>query len=56
MEIFLGSREAEQCRSHHQKMEKKHKSFQSILIHLRYQYYGTEDHNPIAEDLAKNSI
>lgn len=56
MEIFLGSREAEQCRSHHQKMEKKYQSYQSILLHLRNQYYGTDDHIPIAEDLANNNI
>lgn len=41
MEIFLGTREAEQCRSHHQKMEKKHKTFQEILLHLRTHFYGT---------------
>lgn len=35
MSDFIGTREAEQCRSHHQKMEKKHHTFYRILAHLR---------------------
>lgn len=31
MEIFIGTRQAEQCRSHHQKMQKKYMNFISIL-------------------------
>lgn len=49
MESFLGTRQAEQCRSHHQKMEKKFKYFERILIHLRNVYYGTLDSAAIAE-------
>jgi len=43
MEIFIGSREAEQCRSHHQKMEKKHSNFTNILKELRTQHYDSEE-------------
>jgi hypothetical protein len=35
MSKFISTREAEQCRSHHQKMEKKFSSFSRILLHLR---------------------
>ena len=35
MENFLGTRGATQCRSHHQKMEKKYGNFRGILLHLR---------------------
>lgn len=40
MSTFIGTREAEQCRSHHQKMEKKFHSFSKILLHLRREHYG----------------
>lgn len=39
MSTFIGTREAEQCRSHHQKMEKKFHSFSKILMHLRHEHY-----------------
>lgn len=45
MASFIQTREAEQCRSHHQKMEKKYHSFYQILIKLRTDFYhsgGTE--------------
>ena len=45
MANFIGSREAEQCRSHHQKMEKKYHSFSKILINLRKQHYNTQEPN-----------
>lgn len=31
MSHYIGTRAADQCRSHHQKMEKKYKTFESIL-------------------------
>lgn len=40
MADFLGSRAADQCRSHHQKMEKKFKHFYSIIYNLRLLHYG----------------
>lgn len=43
MATFIGSREAEQCRSHHQKMEKKYKTFPCILLYLRRAHYNSED-------------
>lgn len=56
MEIFLGTREAEQCRSHHQKMEKKYKTFEEILLNLRHQYFGTDDCAPVISELEKNDV
>lgn len=56
METFLGNREAEQCRSHHQKMEKRYGEFSVILLNLRYQFYQTYDAFPIIEDLVKYDI
>jgi hypothetical protein len=41
MANFIGSREAEQCRSHHQKMEKKYHSFPNITLYLRKFHYGS---------------
>ena len=41
MAKFVSTREAEQCRSHHQKMEKKHKTFAKILLNLRLSHYET---------------
>jgi hypothetical protein len=35
MAAFIATREAEQCRSHHQKMEKKYHTFYQILLRLR---------------------
>ena len=41
MALFISTRQAEQCRSHHQKMEKKYHSFYRIIEKLRMQYFGT---------------
>lgn len=41
MADFLGSRAADQCRSHHQKMEKKYKNFYNIIFNLRLNHYGS---------------
>jgi hypothetical protein len=51
MERFVGTREAEQCRSHHQKMEKKYGSFANILKELRRQIYGSGDVDSILSDM-----
>jgi hypothetical protein len=51
MEIFIGTRQAEQCRSHHQKMEKKYINFISIISNLREGHYNTLDIEPIREEL-----
>ena len=56
MAVFIGSREAEQCRSHHQKMEKKYHSFPNILLFLRKSHYSTEDTHSIYEDMINNQI
>ena len=47
MELFIGTRQAEQCRSHHQKMEKKYINFTNILIHFREENYHTIDPSPM---------
>ena len=39
MADFVGSRAADQCRSHHQKMEKKYKTFYNIIYNLRMENY-----------------
>lgn len=54
MSSFIGSREAEQCRSHHQKMEKKYKNFYQIIIKLRMEYYGTCGVELLRNDLEEN--
>jgi hypothetical protein len=51
MANFVETREAEQCRSHHQKMEKKHKYFQTILLQLRLQNYGSFNSDGVVHDL-----
>ena len=56
MERFVISREAEQCRSHHQKMEKKHGSFLNILKVLRDSHYGSDDFQPVLLDIKSNGI
>lgn len=50
MADFIGSREAEQCRSHHQKMEKKFKSFYKILKNLRLDFYMSADPSYVKSD------
>lgn len=42
MATFIGTRAADQCRSHHQKIEKKYHSFLNILTSLR-QIYDTDN-------------
>ena len=54
METFIGTRQAEQCRSHHQKMEKKYHNFPTIIKNLRLQHYDCEDVDPLAVDLEYN--
>lgn len=39
MAAFIATRQAEQCRSHHQKMEKKYHTFYQILLKLRNEFY-----------------
>jgi hypothetical protein len=52
---FIGSREAEQCRSHHQKMEKKYFSFPNIALYLRKLHYNSDDARMV-EDMATNNV
>jgi len=47
MEIFIGTRQVEQCRSHHQKMEKKYLDFSTIISNLRDIHYSTQDTQPL---------
>lgn len=56
MELFVGTRQAEQCRSHHQKMEKKYINFIFIVSSLRKEHYGTLDIHPINEELENLGI
>lgn len=56
METFIGTRQAEQCRSHHQKMEKKYHNFITIIANLRHQHYSTEDIEPIAQDIEESGV
>jgi hypothetical protein len=51
MANFIQTREAEQCRSHHQKMEKKYHSFYQILIKLRMDFYGTTNVESVKAEL-----
>ena len=51
MATFVKTREAEQCRSHHQKMEKKYKYFSKILMSLRLQNYNSDDNELILYDM-----
>jgi hypothetical protein len=56
METFIGTRQAEQCRSHHQKMEKKYHNFVSIIANLRIQHYDCEDIEPLTADIEANGL
>ena len=56
MAFFVGSREAEQCRSHHQKMEKKYNTICKTLINLRKQHYHSEQEQPLIDDLHQHQI
>jgi hypothetical protein len=51
MASFINTREAEQCRSHHQKMEKKYQSFYQILLKLRMDFYNTANPDLIKIEL-----
>ena len=52
MAKYIGTREAEQCRSHHQKMEKKFGSFSRILRYLRKKHYGNDSTENLLQDVA----
>lgn len=56
MEIFVGTRLAEQCRSHHQKMEKKYLNFSNIITNLRKSHYNSLHTDPILEELNSADI
>jgi hypothetical protein len=56
MEKFMVTREAEQCRSHHQKMEKKHGSFANILTELRNAHYHSTHPQPVEEDMRAHGV
>jgi len=57
MATFVGSREAYQCRSHHQKMEKKFgHSIAEILLHLRQIHYASGDSHFLEEELRAKGI
>lgn len=56
MADYIGSREAEQCRSHHQKMEKKHFTFYRILKSLRQEFYVSADAMHVKAALESRNI
>ena len=56
MADFIGSRAAEQCRSHHQKMEKKYKSFHNIIFNLRMNHYYTIDLEDMETDMMNSLV
>jgi hypothetical protein len=56
MASFIGTREAEQCRSHHQKMEKKYRNFYQILLKLRMDFYGTDSCERVKGELEDNGF
>ncbi len=57
MATFVGSREAYQCRSHHQKMEKKFgHSIAEILLHLREIHYASNESHLLEQELKAKSI
>ena len=51
MANFIQTREAEQCRSHHQKMEKKYHSFYQIIIKLRMDFFSSLSTEAIRNEL-----
>ena len=51
MSTYIPTRKAEQCRSHHQKMEKKHLSFIKIIAELRTQFFKSWDAHYVKQDL-----
>ena len=56
MASFIKSREAEQCRSHHQKMEKKYHSFYQILLKLRVKFYESPSEELLRLELEQNNF
>lgn len=56
MEIFVGTRQAEQCRSHHQKMEKKYYNFATIIANLRRMHYDSLRIEPIIAEMEANGV
>ena len=56
MALFVGSREAEQCRSHHQKMEKKYFTFFRILHYLRNTFYSTSSLEPMLAEMDAHNL
>lgn len=56
MASFIATREAEQCRSHHQKMEKKYHTFYQILLKLRMDFYSTANPEELRVDLEEGGF
>lgn len=56
MADFLGSRAADQCRSHHQKMEKKYKNFYNIIYNLRVLHYGSASTAELLSELRQFNL
>lgn len=56
MAVFVGTRAADQCRSHHQKMEKKHRGFLRILCSLRQAHYNSLEVAEMKEDMAAHGV
>lgn len=56
MASFISTRQAEQCRSHHQKMEKKYFTFYQILLKLRMDFYSTANPEELKADLEQNGF
>lgn len=51
MGAFVQTRKPEQCRSHHQKMEKKYGTFLNILRSMRLEHFGS-----LQEEYVKNEL
>lgn len=56
MELFVGTRQAEQCRSHHQKMEKKYHNFITIVSNLRNIHYNSADVDLLLQDMQNAAV
>ena len=54
MATFIGTREAEQCRSHHQKIENKAESFFHNLQMLRVENYDSLSPQPLVDDMVRS--
>ena len=53
MASFIETREPHQCRSHHQKVEKKWGSFPNILVNLRLENFGKANSGPLMKQLQR---